>query len=151
MQRELVESEVLTAEPDPEGQAARARTERYRQQLAALAARHGGEAENRRRRTARMERLTAERAAAQAAAKAADARLQETRAEVGSRGERLRIIDPGHHAPERPSSPNIPLNVAIALFAAVVLSILYLVMQLSYATEKTEFNRRAMRVAGRHD
>lgn len=150
LQRELVESEVLSAEADPEGQSSRARAERYRQQLAALQRDMAVKQKLAGARSARMERLAAERAAAQAAAKAADARLQEARAQMGSRGERLRIIDPGI-TPERPSSPNIPLNIAIALFAAAVLSILYLVMQLSYAVEKTEFARRAMRVAGRHD
>ena len=42
-----------------------------------------------------------------------------------SHGERLRIIDPGI-VPERPSSPNIPLNVLIAFVAAAFLSLVYL-------------------------
>jgi uncharacterized protein involved in exopolysaccharide biosynthesis len=97
-----------------------------------------------------MEQLTSERTAAQAAAKAAENRLQEVRSALGSRGERLRIIDPGI-VPERPSSPNILLNMAIALFAALVLSAFYLVVEMSYVAERAESNRRSLRVAGRND
>ena len=43
----------------------------------------------------------------------------------GFRGERLRIIDPGI-VPQRPSYPNVPLNVFSALAFAAVASILYL-------------------------
>jgi len=37
------------------------------------------------------------------------------------------------------------------LFAALVLSMLYLTLELSYAAERTQSNRRSFRVAGRHD
>ena len=97
-----------------------------------------------------MDRLAADRKAAQEAAKIAEARLQATRAELGSRGERLRIIDPGI-VPERPSFPNIPLNVLIALFAGAVLSVLYLMAEVRYVAQKAGANRRAIRVASRHD
>ena len=43
---------------------------------------------------------------------AAAARLGELRAADGSRGERLRVMDPGV-TPERPSSPNVALNVLL--------------------------------------
>jgi uncharacterized protein involved in exopolysaccharide biosynthesis len=81
---------------------------------------------------------------------AAETRLQEARSALGYRGERLRIIDPGI-VPERPSSPNIPLNVAIALLAAMVLSALYITLELSYTAQRAESTRRSFRVAGRHD
>jgi capsular polysaccharide biosynthesis protein len=51
------------------------------------------------------------------------ARLNDMRAAAGIRGERLRVIDPGI-VPQRPSSPNVPLNVLAALFIAAVGSLL---------------------------
>jgi capsular polysaccharide biosynthesis protein len=141
LRRELAESEVLS-END--------RAEQYRRQLDSLQRQIAPKQKLLAARSARMEQLTSERTAAQAAAKAADIRLQEVRSALGSRGERLRIIDPGI-VPERPSSPNIPLNVAIALFAALVLSVFYLVVEMSYMAERAESNRRSIRVASRHD
>lgn len=79
-----------------------------------------------------LARLTAKRQvaesglkAAQVALDAANARVREVRSTSGSRGERLRIIDPGI-VPERPSSPNVPLNLLIAFVAAALFSLLYL-------------------------
>jgi uncharacterized protein involved in exopolysaccharide biosynthesis len=43
--------------------------------------------------------------------------------------------------PERPSSPNLPLNVAAALLLGLVLPILYLTLALSYQ-EQREGGRR---------
>jgi uncharacterized protein involved in exopolysaccharide biosynthesis len=141
MQRELVESEAIS---EPERAAV------YKRQLDALDRSLTAKQRLFAERSARIDQLTAERAAAQAAAKAADVRLQDARSAQGSRGERLRILDPGI-VPERPSYPNVFLNVAIALFAALVLSMLYLTLELSYEAEKTQSNRRSFRVAGRHD
>ena len=56
---------------------------------------------------------------------------------MGYRSERLQVIDPGI-VPERPSSPNIPLNVLVALFAAAVLSFLLLTLRFSYAVQREE-------------
>jgi succinoglycan biosynthesis transport protein ExoP len=141
MQRELVESEVMS---EPE------RAERYRRQLDSLNRGLAAKQKMLAERSARIDQLSSARTAAQAAAKAADARLQEARSAQGFRGERLRILDPGI-VPERPSFPNVLLNVVIALFAALVLSMLYLTLELSYAAEKTQSNRRSFKVAGRND
>lgn len=141
LRRELAESEVLS-ETD--------RAKQYRGQLDVLQRQIAPKQRLLAARLARMEQLTSERTAAQTAAKAAESRLQEVRSALGSRGERLRIIDPGI-VPERPSSPNIPLNVILALFAALVLSVFYLLMEMSYAAERADSNRRSIRVAGRHD
>jgi uncharacterized protein involved in exopolysaccharide biosynthesis len=67
--------------------------------------------------------------ATQLALDAANARVREVQAASGSRGERLRIIDPGI-VPERPSSPNIPLNMLIAFVAAALFSLGYLGLSL---------------------
>ena len=82
-------------------------------------------------RQAHRDQLDAERKAGQAALAAMEARLRDARGETGFRGERLKIIDPGI-VPERPSSPNLPLNVAAALLAGLVLPILYLTLEMSF-------------------
>ena len=61
----------------------------------------------------------------QTAYEGAAARLREVRSASGTRGERLRVMDPGI-VPQRPSSPNIPLMIAVAFFAALLASIVYL-------------------------
>jgi capsular polysaccharide biosynthesis protein len=56
---------------------------------------------------------------------AAAARSREMQNTSGSRGERLRIIDSGI-VPQRPSYPNISLNVFVALLFGAAASVLYL-------------------------
>ena len=90
-------------------------------------------------RTARAQRLESDRKSAETAFRAAETRLREARSSSGYRGERLNIIDPGI-VPERPSSPNTPLNVAAAAFAAFVLSVLYLVLQASYRNPRLPYD-----------
>jgi uncharacterized protein involved in exopolysaccharide biosynthesis len=92
-------------------------------------------------RQAHRDQLDSERKAGQASLAATEARLREARGETGFRGERLKIIDPGI-VPERPSSPNLPLNVAAALLAGLVLPILYLTLEMSFQ------GRRAMLARG---
>jgi uncharacterized protein involved in exopolysaccharide biosynthesis len=92
-------------------------------------------------RQAHRDQLDAERKAGQAALAAMEARLRDARGETGFRGERLKIIDPGI-VPERPSSPNLPLNLAVALLAGLVLPILYLTLEMSFQ------GRRAMLARG---
>lgn len=147
LQRELAESEVWMSEGSRE---AGARAEGYRRQLESLRRAMAAKQKLLGARAARMAHLAAERTAAQAASKSAEARLQDARAGLGFRGERLRIIDPGI-VPERPSSPNIPLNLGVALFGAAAISALYLTLELSYMAERADSARRAIRVAGRHE
>jgi uncharacterized protein involved in exopolysaccharide biosynthesis len=58
-------------------------------------------------------------------------RLREARGDAGYRGERLKIIDPGI-VPERPSSPNLPLNLAAALLLGLVLPIVYFTLEMNF-------------------
>jgi succinoglycan biosynthesis transport protein ExoP len=76
-------------------------------------------------RSAKRDALQNDLKSEQKAAEAADTRFRELRAAAGSRGERLRVMDPGI-VPQRPSSPNVPLNVAAALLLALAASIVYL-------------------------
>jgi uncharacterized protein involved in exopolysaccharide biosynthesis len=77
----------------------------------------------------------AEREAARAAFDSAEKRLEDTRSSAGQRGEQLKVVDPGV-VPERPSWPNIPLMLAAAFLVALVASLLYLTMELSFGFER---------------
>ena len=74
--------------------------------------------------------------AAEAAYRAASARLQDARATAGMRVERLRVIDPGI-VPQRPSFPNLPLNVIVAALLALVASLAYLSVAFGYRRKIT--------------
>jgi capsular polysaccharide biosynthesis protein len=76
-------------------------------------------------RSAKRDAAQTELKAAQKASESAESHLRELRAAAGNRGERLRVMDPGI-VPQRPSSPNVPLNVAAAMLLALAASILYL-------------------------
>lgn len=88
------------------------------------------------KRTARRDEVLTELRMAQAAYENSAARLRDLRAAAGTRGERLRVMDPGI-VPQRPSSPNIPLNVAAALLVAVVASIVYLSFAFSFTRKRS--------------
>jgi uncharacterized protein involved in exopolysaccharide biosynthesis len=95
-------------------------------------------------RQAHRDQLDAERKAGQAALTGIDARLRDARGETGFRGERLKIIDPGI-VPERPSSPNLPLNVVAALVAGLVLPILYFTLEMSFQQRRAALSRSGFR------
>jgi uncharacterized protein involved in exopolysaccharide biosynthesis len=95
-------------------------------------------------RQAHRDQLEAERKAAQTALAGMEVRLRDARGETGLRGERLKIIDPGI-VPERPSTPNLPLNVAVALLAGLALPILYLTLAMSFEDRRAALHRRELR------
>jgi uncharacterized protein involved in exopolysaccharide biosynthesis len=101
------------------------------------------------KRAAEQDKAEAERKEAQTVYEAMDKRLGEVRAAAGSRGERLRIIDSGV-VPDRPSSPNVTLNIVAALLAAAVLSLLYLTLEFNYRLHKAAHRTVPFRVAS-HD
>jgi uncharacterized protein involved in exopolysaccharide biosynthesis len=86
------------------------------------------------------DKMEAERKAAQAGLTAIETRLREARGESGFRGERLKIIDPGI-VPERPSSPNPPLNLAAGLLLGVVLPVLYLTLAMNFQEQRAGSRR----------
>jgi len=90
------------------------------------------------------DQIEAERKSRQTALEAINNRLREARGESGYRGERLKIIDPGI-VPQRPSSPNLPLNVAAALLAGLVLPILYLTLEMSFQEQRAASRRSTLR------
>ena len=99
-------------------------------------------------RQAHRDQLDAERKAGQAALAAMETRLRDARGEAGFRGERLKIIDPGI-VPERPSSPNLPLNVAAALVAGLVLPIHYLTLEMSFQARRAALARGGFRAVAK--
>lgn len=76
-------------------------------------------------RGATADQLQQRKDAAQTSFNAAAQRVRELRAQSGMRGERLRLFDPGV-VPDRPSSPNLPLNAAVAFAGGLLCSIVYL-------------------------
>jgi uncharacterized protein involved in exopolysaccharide biosynthesis len=132
-QADLAEDEAsATAQARPGAvSASRARAEQLRAQLKQLDDTIAREQAQVAERSVRLNKLDAEREAAEAAMKAAETRLNDVRAAAGFRGERLSIIDPGI-VPERPSSPNVALNVLVAAFAALILALVYILIQIGY-------------------
>jgi uncharacterized protein involved in exopolysaccharide biosynthesis len=76
-------------------------------------------------RMGKHEDLNARLKNATAAYETAVTRLRDIRGSAGYRGERLQIVDPGI-VPQRPSFPNLTLNVGAALLLAVVVCWAYL-------------------------
>jgi uncharacterized protein involved in exopolysaccharide biosynthesis len=143
LQAELDASEALERDVAP----VRARVETLRKQLAQVARDADVQENLLARRMAERDRLDAERIASQTAYANIQTRLGQVRGDLGYRGERLKIIDPGI-VPERPSSPNIPLNVFAALLLGVVAPVVYLTLELSYQTQRSSARRSALRMAG---
>lgn len=82
-------------------------------------------------RTARQQEAQEELDAAQAGFESAAARLRDLEASAGNRAERLRIVDPGI-IPQRPSSPNVMLNVLAAAVIALVAAMVYLSVHFAF-------------------
>jgi uncharacterized protein involved in exopolysaccharide biosynthesis len=82
------------------------------------------------------ESRAAKRDAARTAVYAAADHLAQVQSAVGSRGERLKVVDPGV-VPERPSWPNIPLMLMAALLMALAGSLLYVTLEFNYRLEKS--------------
>jgi uncharacterized protein involved in exopolysaccharide biosynthesis len=91
-------------------------------------------------RTAKRKALESSLKVAQQAYETVAGRLLESRAMAGTHAEQLRIMDPGT-APQRPSSPNITLNVMTAIFAALILSIAYLSVAFVFARRTSRYER----------
>jgi len=79
----------------------------------------------------RREVLDVEQQSARAEAEAARHKLDEIRTSLSYQGERLSILDPGI-VPERPSFPNLPLNVVVSLVLAAVGSAFWIACRYGY-------------------
>ena len=129
---------------------ARARLAEMRKQLEALDRRSAERERTLALRMAHRDRLEAERKARLAELAAIETRLRDSRGDAGFRGERLRIIDPGI-VPERPSSPNLPLNLVAALLIGLVLSILYLTFEMTWRERRNAAPRPVYQIRQARD
>ena len=137
-----------TGEMRKEESNARARLAEVRRQLVDVDRQNAAREKLLGTRQAHRDQLDAERKAGQAALAAMEGRLRDARGESGFRGERLKVIDPGI-VPERPSSPNLPLNIAVALLAGLVLPILYLTLQMNFQERRAGLARVGLRALGK--
>ena len=89
---------------------------------------------------------TSRRDAARNEVYAASEHVAQVQSAAGSRGERLKVVDPGI-VPERPSWPNVPLVLLAAFFAALAGSLLYVTLEFNYRLEKSAAPRSLAPVA----
>jgi uncharacterized protein involved in exopolysaccharide biosynthesis len=132
LRQALTEARTDLAEFSNDGPAAtvahiRARVESLEKQDADLAGQIQKKSTVLSDREARGEELQQKLRAAQSAFDAATGRQRELETSAGLRGERLRVMDPGV-VPERPSSPNVGLNVLLAMVVALIVSITFLTL-----------------------
>ena len=129
---------------------ARARLAELRRQVESLERRTAANESLLATRMAERDRVESDRKSAQVALEAIEGRLRDARGESGYRGERLRIIDPGM-VPERPSSPNLPLNAAAALLMGLLLPSAYLLLSVTYQDQRASERRGAYRAVKARD
>ncbi|HVW84153.1 MAG TPA: hypothetical protein VHB50_05715 [Bryobacteraceae bacterium] len=84
----------------------------------------------------RRESLEAELASARTGYEAAQAKLADIRASAAFRGERLNLLDRGI-VPQRPSSPNLPMNILAALLFSLIGSIGWLAFRFGIDRTRT--------------
>ncbi len=140
LERALASAEAAHAE-NPGRTELEARVGYYRRELARIEEEAARQQRLLAVRRAEREQAEVERKLAESAYEAAEAGVREARAMVGLRGERLTMIDPGI-VPEKPSFPNVPVNVLAALLASQAFSLLYLAARFG-----SEARRRAPRTA----
>ena len=135
LQRQLLRAEADVSDPQSgDASSSRARADTLRKQLAQVTRDLSAQEELLAARLAERDRLDAERTASQESYNTVETRLNQVRSDGGYRSERLEIIDPGI-VPERPSAPNIPLQVLAALLLSLVIPVIYLTLELSYRTQ----------------
>ena len=123
---------------------AHVRVAEMRRHLADLNAHMAGSEKLLGERQAHRNQLAADRQVGQTALASIEGRLRDARSERGFRGERLQVIDPGI-VPERPSSPNIPLNLAVALLTGLLLPIFYFTLLMSFQERRESWEPAAYR------
>ena len=125
MRKQLVDAEGYAAEDEASDAGSARRAALLRKRAVELDQELSRQKRLLSRRLARRDEVQDEHRSAQSAMELALSRVRDLEAAAGSRGERLRIIDPGI-VPQRPSSPDPVLNVIVAIFLALVLSVVYL-------------------------
>jgi uncharacterized protein involved in exopolysaccharide biosynthesis len=116
--------------------AMRARVASLETQAAALAKTSADATNALEGRRQRREPLDTELSVARANFELARNKLADVQSSSAYRAERLEIMDPGV-VPQRPSSPNIPLNVMLAALVSLVLSVGYLALSFGYSKARS--------------
>jgi uncharacterized protein involved in exopolysaccharide biosynthesis len=99
-------------------------------------------------RKASVDVLAAEYEAARSIREEAAKRLRDAQASAEYRGERINLLDPGI-VPERPSSPNLPLNLTVAVALGLLVSLAYLTIEFVMQSQQVEVARKLPRVVGK--
>lgn len=153
--REEVGRLLLTTDLSAAGQQSREesasavnRGERLRREASQLDRRIAARQQMLADRTVDSDRLDSAYEAAWTAHDQLEKRLRELQATAGYRGERLNLLDPGV-PPERPSSPNLPLNLVVAAALGLIASLFYLTVEFSVASHESEMLRQTLRVASK--
>jgi uncharacterized protein involved in exopolysaccharide biosynthesis len=81
--------------------------------------------------TQRRESLDSELRSARSDFETSRTKLGDLKASAAFRGERLELLDPGI-VPERPSAPNVPLNMLVALLLSMTASVAWLAIRFGY-------------------
>jgi succinoglycan biosynthesis transport protein ExoP len=138
------------AEPADKSKAlsAGSRAERLRREAADLDRRIATKQQVLADRSTQSERLENEYQDAWAIHDEIEKRVREIEASVGFRGERLNLVDPGI-TPERPSFPNVPLNVVAAAALGLIASLFYLTVEYSLESREAEDLRKNLRLASK--
>ena len=84
------------------------------------------------KRKGHRETVEQERRAARAQFEAASSKMNDALASAAVHGEQLEIVDPSI-IPQRPSSPNVPLNISAALVFALITSSAYVAASFGYS------------------
>lgn len=99
-------------------------------------------------RSAEIDRLAAEHQAARDTRLEAARRLRDAEGMRGHRSERIGLIDPGF-VPERPSSPNVPLNLLVAAALALMGSLVWLTARFGLGARQAKPALKLPRVVGK--
>ncbi len=144
VEEQLLDEQANLADSSTQGQrdpgASRARADVLQRRIGELTRTIDGKSAALAQQSAREQDLQAALNAARTAYEAATQRLADSQIGLGSRTERLRVVDPGI-IPQRPSSPNVPLIVMGAAALALFGSLLYLTLSFGLTQGRRSYNR----------
>lgn len=153
--RSSIASAVVDADVGAAEGAARALSHFDMARAASLKVKDAAIASELKEKSERLAKLKASQADAEARVRSAEAiydqwsrHVAEIEATVGTRGEQLRIIDPGI-VPQKPSSPNLVLNCVAALASSIVLAMAILCVTFALRKHPAAQHRPALQVARR--